>query len=85
MGADPELGMSIWLRCMPHRCFNPLGWSRRRDGGYIQRAPLPHPLPESLEERLKKHGFDQNQRSDTWHVLECFEAQIQGASKQVIL
>ena len=39
------------------------------NGGYIQRAPLPNPLPEKLAERLKKHGFDQNQRTDTWNAL----------------
>jgi hypothetical protein len=39
------------------------------NGGYIQRAPLPDPLPEKLAERLKKHGFDQNKRTDTWNVL----------------
>jgi hypothetical protein len=39
------------------------------NGGYIQRAPLPNPLPEKLAERLKKHGFDQNQRTDTWNTL----------------
>jgi Peptidase family M28 len=55
------------------------------NGGYIQRAPLPHPLPESLEERLKKHGFDQNQRSDTWNVLGMLRGSDPSASKQVIL
>src|SRR5580692_825513 len=39
------------------------------NGGYIQRAPLPNPLPEKLAERLKKHEFDQNQRTDTWNTL----------------
>jgi hypothetical protein len=39
------------------------------NGGYIQRAPLPDPMPEKLAERLKKHGFDQNQRTDTWNAL----------------
>jgi Zn-dependent M28 family amino/carboxypeptidase len=39
------------------------------DGSYIQRAPLPNPLPERLAEHLKKHGFDQNQRTDTWNAL----------------
>ena len=39
------------------------------NGGYIQRAPLPNPLPERLAGYLKKHGFDQNERTDTWNAL----------------
>lgn len=39
------------------------------NGHYIQRAPLPNPLPESLAANLKAHGFDQNQRTDTWNTL----------------
>jgi Zn-dependent M28 family amino/carboxypeptidase len=38
-------------------------------GGYIQRAPLPNPFPQRLADSLKKHGFDQNQRTDTWNAL----------------
>ena len=53
------------------------------NGGYIQRAPLPNPLPQRLADYLKKHGFDQNQRSDTWNAL----ALLRGteASNEVIL
>ena len=38
-------------------------------GGYIQRAPLPNPLPDRLGAYLKSHGFDQNVRTDTWNAL----------------
>lgn len=53
------------------------------NGGYIQRAPLPNPLPQRLADYLKKHGFDQNQRSDTWNAL----ALLRGTetTKEVIL
>ena len=58
-------------------------------GGYIQRAPLPDPLPEKLAERLKKHGFDQNQRTDTWNALALLRGTDAGAApapvKDVIL
>jgi Zn-dependent M28 family amino/carboxypeptidase len=39
------------------------------NGTYIQRAPLPNPLPAGVAGYLKKHGFDQNQRTDTWNAL----------------
>jgi Zn-dependent M28 family amino/carboxypeptidase len=59
------------------------------DGGYIERAPLPNPLPEKLAERLKKHGFDQNQRTDTWNALALLRGTDAGAApgpvKDVIL
>ena len=59
------------------------------NGGYIQRAPLPDPLPEKLAERLKKHGFDQNQRTDTWNALALLRGTDAGAApkpvKEVIL
>lgn len=58
-------------------------------GGYIQRAPLPNPLPERLAERLKKHGFDQNQRTDTWNALALLRGTDAGAApapvKEVVL
>jgi hypothetical protein len=38
-------------------------------GGYIQRAPLPNPFPARQAEYLKKEGFDQNVRTDTWNAL----------------
>jgi hypothetical protein len=50
--------------------FESLGLEPAGDnGGYIQRAPLPDPFPPRLAEYLKKHGFDQNQRTDTWNAL----------------
>jgi len=52
-------------------------------GGYIQRAPLPNPLPQRLADRLKQHGFDQNQRTDTWNALALLPGT--DASKEVIL
>jgi Zn-dependent M28 family amino/carboxypeptidase len=63
--------------------------SAGENGGYIQRAPLPNPLPEKLAERLKKHGFDQNQRTDTWNALALLRGTDAGAApnpvKEVIL
>ena len=59
------------------------------NGGYIQRAPLPNPLPEKLAGWLKKHGFDQNQRTDTWNALALLRgtaaAAAPGPVKDVIL
>jgi Zn-dependent M28 family amino/carboxypeptidase len=59
------------------------------NGGYIQRAPLPNPFPEKLAEHLKKHGFDQNQRTDTWNALALLRGTDAGAApnplKEVIL
>jgi Zn-dependent M28 family amino/carboxypeptidase len=55
------------------------------NGGYIQRAPLPNPLPQRLAEYLKKHGFDQNQRTDTWNALALLRGTDADASKEVIL
>jgi len=55
------------------------------NGTYIQRAPLPNPLPQRLAEYLKKHGFDQNQRTDTWNTLGMLRGSDAEASKEVIL
>jgi hypothetical protein len=59
------------------------------NGGYIQHAPLPNPLPERLAEYLKKHGFDQNQRTDTWNALALLRGTdaeaAPGPVKEVIL
>jgi len=55
------------------------------NGTYIQRAPLPNPLPQRLAEYLKKHGFDQNQRTDTWNALGMLRGSDAEASKEVIL
>jgi Peptidase family M28 len=55
------------------------------NGGYIERAPLPDPLPQPLADYLKKHGFDQNQRTDTWNALGLLRGTDVEASKEVIL
>jgi Zn-dependent M28 family amino/carboxypeptidase len=59
------------------------------NGGYIQRAPLPNPLPPRLADYLKKHGFGQNQRTDTWNALALLRGTDAGAApttpKEVIL
>jgi len=39
------------------------------NGSYIQRAPLPNPLPSRLAQHLAAQGLDQNQRTDTWNAL----------------
>lgn len=56
-----------------------------QDGSYIQRAPLPSPLPEQLEKYLKSRGFDQNQRTDTWNALAMLRGSDAVAGKEVIL
>jgi Zn-dependent M28 family amino/carboxypeptidase len=55
------------------------------NGTYIQRAPLPNPFPERLQEHLKKHGFDQNQRTDTWNALGLLKGSDPVAAKEVVL
>ncbi len=59
------------------------------NGAYLQRAPLPSPLPARMAERLKAKGFDQNQRSDTWNTLALLRGTDAGPSpaipKEVIL
>ena len=55
------------------------------NGGYIQRAPLPNPLPAKLAEYLKKHGFDQNQRTDTWNALGMLPGSDPAAGNEVVL
>jgi Zn-dependent M28 family amino/carboxypeptidase len=55
------------------------------NGGYIQRAPLPNPLPARLADYLKKHGFDQNQRTDTWNALGMLRGSDPLAAKEVVL
>ncbi len=55
------------------------------NGTYIQRAPLPNPLPERLLEYLKRQGLDQNQRTDTWNALAMLKGSDPEASKEVIL
>ena len=55
------------------------------NGSYIQRAPLPNPLPQGLAERLKKRGFDQDERTDTWNTLGMLRGSDPEASKEVIL
>jgi Zn-dependent M28 family amino/carboxypeptidase len=48
-------------------------------GGYIQRAPLPHPFPARQAEYLKSQGFDQNVRTDTWNALALLRGTDSGA------
>jgi Zn-dependent M28 family amino/carboxypeptidase len=55
------------------------------NGEFIQRAPLPNPLPEQTEKYLKKKGFDRNQRSDTWNALAILRGSDPVLGKQVIL
>jgi len=55
------------------------------NGSYIQRAPLPSPLPERLANHLKQNEFDQNQRTDTWNALAILRGSDPEAAKQVIL
>jgi Zn-dependent M28 family amino/carboxypeptidase len=55
------------------------------NGGYIQRAPLPDPLPERLANYLKQNEFDQNQRTDTWNALAMLRGSDPAGSKEVIL
>jgi hypothetical protein len=55
------------------------------NGEFIQRAPLPNPLPEQTENYLKKKGLDRNQRSDTWNALAMLRGSDPALSKQVIL
>ncbi len=55
------------------------------NGGYIQRAPLPNPFPAKLAESLKKHGFDQNVRTDTWNALGMLPGSDPAAGKEVVL
>jgi len=54
-------------------------------GGYIQRAPLPNPLPPKLVEHLKKQGLDRNERTDTWNALGLLRGSDPEAGKEVIL
>jgi len=49
--------------------LEPLPAVAQEDFGYIQRAPLPSPLPDRLAGYLKRQGFDQNQRTDTWNAI----------------
>jgi len=55
------------------------------NGSYIQRAPLPNPLPERLANHLKQNEFDQNQRTDTWNALAILRGSDPESAKQVIL
>jgi Zn-dependent M28 family amino/carboxypeptidase len=55
------------------------------NGTYLERAPLPNPLPARLAEHLKQHGFDQNQRTDTWNVLAMLKGSDPSAAKEAIL
>jgi Zn-dependent M28 family amino/carboxypeptidase len=55
------------------------------NGGYIQRAPLPDPLPERLAQYLKQNEFDQNQRTDTWNALAMLRGSDPAGAKEVIL
>jgi hypothetical protein len=55
------------------------------NGSYIQRAPLPNPLPPRLDAYLIMHGFGQNQRTDTWNALGLLRGSDPEASKGAIL
>jgi Zn-dependent M28 family amino/carboxypeptidase len=55
------------------------------NGTYIEHAPLPNPLPERLAAHLKQHGFDQNERTDTWNALAMLKGSDPAQSDQVIL
>ncbi|WP_263357150.1 M28 family peptidase [Acidicapsa ligni] len=69
--------------------LEPAGNVPSEGGGYIQRAPLPNPFPKGLEAHLKRNGFDQNQRTDTWNALALLRGTDSGAApepvKEVIL
>ena len=65
--------------------FQSFGLEPAGENGYIQRAPLPDPFPARLQEYLKKHGFDQNQRTDTWNALGLLRGSDPQAGKEVIL
>ena len=54
------------------------------EGGYIQRAPLPHPFPERLEKGLEAAGLDKNERSDTWNTLALLRGTDAGVSPDAI-
>jgi Peptidase family M28 len=55
------------------------------NGGYIQHAPLPSPLPERLAEHLKAQGLDKNQRTDTWNAVAVLKGSDPTLAKEVIL
>jgi Zn-dependent M28 family amino/carboxypeptidase len=55
------------------------------DGTYIERAPLPNPFPDRLAAHLKQHGFDQNQRTDTWNALAMLKGSDPAQAKEIIL
>jgi hypothetical protein len=55
------------------------------NGTYIERAPLPNPMPERLAAHLKQHGFDQNQRTDTWNALAMLKGSDPAKSKEIVL
>jgi hypothetical protein len=48
--------------------LEPAGDATAGADGYIQRAPIP-PFSKGMEGYLKRSGFDQNQRTDTWNAL----------------
>jgi hypothetical protein len=55
------------------------------NGGYIQRAPLPDTFPAGFSDYMKKHGFDQNKRTDTWNALAWLHGNGPDADKEIIL
>jgi hypothetical protein len=51
---------------------------------YIERAPIPA-FSERMQEYMKKHGFDRNERTDTWNAAAILRGTDPQASKEVIL
>lgn len=51
---------------------------------YIERAPI-HPLSERFQAYYKAHGFDRNERTDTWNAVAMLRGSDPEAAKEVIL
>lgn len=51
---------------------------------YIERAPIPA-FSERKQAYMKEHGFDRNERSDTWNAAAMLRGSDPEAAKEVIL
>ena len=51
---------------------------------YIERAPI-EKFSDRMQEYMKKQGFDQNERSDTWNAAAILRGTDPEASKEIIL
>jgi Zn-dependent M28 family amino/carboxypeptidase len=53
------------------------------NGSFVQKAPLPNPLPDAVVRRLQ--GFEETERTETWNVVGILRGSDAAMSKDALL